>query len=147
MRSCPHIYSVLLLIALLSLSALPSCSHKDEVDEPEQKELLSDSLSALTEQVVLITDSTEWRVRLFKEHVLYSELSQYALPKPWRLPTHEEAATLRHCKYPTDANERFFTDDGYTFQMPSPSVTKAGSKQKYSILGLYVRRTVILVTF
>ena len=142
-----HIYCALLLILSLSLSALLSCSHKSE-DEPDEKiELIADSVSAATEQIVFETDSDEWHVRLFKEGVLYSELKQYVLPSPWRLPTHDEAKILRKQTYSTPAGERFFTDNGYTFQMPSASVTVAGSKKKYSIVGLWRRRTVIIVEF
>ena len=57
------------------------------------------------------------------------------------LPTREDAAILKTCTYPH--NERFITSDGYTFGMPSASVSKAGKKTKYSVLGLYKRTTVI----
>ena len=147
MTSRRHIYCALLLILSLSLSALLSCSHKSE-DEPDEKiELIADSVSAATEQIVLETDSDEWHVRLFKEGVQYAQLKQYVLPSPWRLPTQEEAKILRKQTYSTPAGERFFTDNGYTFQMPSASVTVAGSKKKYSIVGLWRRRTVIVVEF
>lgn len=148
MPSNLHILSVLLLTLGLSSLVLLSCSHSEDVESPDGKiQLLADSISAATEKVVLVTDSDEWRVRLFKEHVLSSELKLYSLPEPWRLPTHEEAKVLRHCEYSTDAGERFFTDNGYTFQMPSPSVTQAGNKKKYSIIGLWRRKTVIVVHF
>ena len=147
MTSRRHIYCALLLILSLSLSALPSCSHKDENAPEEKIELIADSVSAATEQIVFETDSDEWHVRLFKEGVPYSELKQYALPSPWRLPTQDEAKILRKQTYSTPAGERFFTDNGYTFQMPSASVTVAGSKKKYSIVGLWRRRTVIIVEF
>jgi hypothetical protein len=39
------------------------------------------------------------------------------------------------------------TSDGYTFGMPSASVSKAGSKTKYSVLGLYRRKTKVEVHF
>ena len=147
MTSRRHIYCALLFTLSLSLSALLSCSHKDENAPEEKIELIADSVSAATEQIVFETDSDEWHVRLFKEGVLYSELKQYVLPSPWRLPTQEEAKILRKQTYSTPAGERFFTDNGYTFQMPSASVTVAGSKKKYSIVGLWRRRTVFIVEF
>lgn len=139
----------LLILASLSLSVLLSCNHKDdEILTPDGKiQLLADSISENTENVVLVTDSDEWRCRVFKEHVKLEDLKLYALPSPWRLPTHDEAKVMRHYEYKTDAGERFFTDDGYTFQMPSPSVTQAGSKKTYTIIGLWRRRTVIEVRF
>ena len=95
--------------------------------------------------VVLRTDSDEWCVNLFKEHLLYSEAMTEVLPEPWHIPSKEEAKIL-HTLY-FSSSERFVTSDGYTFAMPSATVSKAGIKTKYSLLGLYVRRTVIVVTF
>lgn len=57
----------------------------------------------------------------------------------FRLPTHEEANVLRTVTYGTEG-ERYLTDDGYTFGMPSKSVTKAGKKTKYSVLAIHVRK-------
>ena len=148
MTSSRHILSVLLLIVGLSLSALPSCNHKEEVESPDGKvNLLADSISAATDKIVFVTDSDEWHCRVFKEGVRLSEMKTYTLPDPWRLPTRAEARILRGYEYTTNAGERFFTDDGYTFQMPSSSVTKAGSKKTYTIVGLWRRRTVIEFTF
>jgi hypothetical protein len=70
---------------------------------------------------------------------------QVEIPEPWKLPTKDEAKVLRSMTYPHD--ERFVTSDGYTFGMPSASVSKAGSKTKYSVLGLWRRRTIIEVPF
>ena len=95
--------------------------------------------------IVLETDSTEWRVRLFATGKLYAEAVQVEMPDPWQLPTHEDAQILKTLTYPSD--ERFVTSDGYTFGMPSPSVTKAGQKTKYSVIGLYIRPTTIDVPF
>ena len=95
--------------------------------------------------VVYGTDSTEWRVKIFKEHLLYSEAVETNLPAPWVIPSREEAQVLKTCSYPHD--ERFITCDGYTFGMPSSSVSKAGTKTKYSVLGLWKRKTVISVEF
>ena len=97
--------------------------------------------------IVLQTDSDEWQVQLFKEHLLYSEAVETNLPAPWRLPDREEAKVLKDLSYPTQSGERFVTSDGYTFGMPSASVTKAGAKTKYSVLGLHIRKTVISVEF
>lgn len=95
--------------------------------------------------IAYVTDSTEWRVKLFKEHLLYSEAVENNLPAPFHIPSREEAQVLKSCSYPHD--ERFITCDGYTFGMPSASVTKAGQKTKYSVLGLYIRPTVITIEF
>ena len=62
------------------------------------------------------------------------------------LPTREDATILKTCTY-GDGSERFVTSDGYTFGMPSSSVTKAGQKTQYSVLGLWKRQTVIIVEF
>ena len=98
-----------------------------------------------TEAIVYETDSTEWRVRVFAEHLLYSKAVEVNLPSPWLLPTREDAAILKTCTYPHD--ERFVTSDGYTFGMPSASVSKAGQKTQYSVLGLWKRRTIIIIDF
>ena len=95
--------------------------------------------------VVYETDSTEWHVRLVATGKLYTEAVQVAMPAPYRLPTKDEAQILKTLTYPSD--ERFVTSDGYTFGMPSASVTKAGAKNKYSVLGLWIRATTIDVPF
>ena len=97
------------------------------------------------EMIVLVTDSSEWHVRLFAEHIIYSTAVEVNLPSPWLLPTREDAAILKTCTYPH--NERFITSDGYTFGMPSASVSKAGQKTNYSVLGLWKRTTVITQTW
>lgn len=148
MTSSRHILFALLLTVGLLSSALQSCSHKEDVESPDGKvHLLADSISAATDKIVFVTDSDEWHVRLFKEGVQYAQLKQYVLPLPWRLPTQDEAKILRKQTFSTPAGERFFTDNGYTFQMPSASVTVAGAKKKYSIVGIWRRRTVIVVEF
>lgn len=139
-------YCVLPAILFLSLSIsvlLPGCSKKQ--NEPEQP---SGEPQPLTEAVIVLqTDSDEWQVQLFKEHLLYSEAVAVKLPAPWRLPDREEAKVLKDLSYPTQSGERFVTSDGYTFGMPSASVTKAGAKTKYSVLGLWRRKTIIDVPF
>lgn len=97
--------------------------------------------------VIYETDSTEWRVQIFKEHLLYSDAVTVALPSPWHIPTRDEATVLRTLTYASPSGERFITSDGYTFGMPSASVSKAGSKTQYSVLGLYIRQTVIVIDF
>ena len=140
MTSRRHISSALLLTLLLSLWA--ACTPKQ--DEPEQQE--QQEQQALSDAVtVLTTDSADWVVQLFKEHLLYAEAVAISLPSPFHIPTREEAQVLKTLEYPHD--ERFVTSDGYTFGMPSSSVTKAGAKTKYSVLGLAIRRNVIDVRF
>ena len=97
-----------------------------------------------TGTVVYLTDTTEWLVYVFATGVLASDA--YSVPEPYHIPTHEEAQTLRHIAYGV-SGQRYLTDDGYTFGMPSASVTKAGTKTKYSVLGLFIRSTVIVVPF
>ncbi|MBR4521061.1 MAG: hypothetical protein IKO63_06555 [Paludibacteraceae bacterium] len=93
---------------------------------------------------VLATDSDEWVVQIFKEHLLYSNAVTVKLSAPWSIPNREEAAILRTLTYPY-GSERFITSDGYTFKMPSQSVTKAGTKTQYSVLGLWRRRTMTII--
>ena len=90
------------------------------------------------------TDTTEWVVYVFETGVLVTD--DYGVPDPYHIPTHDEAHVLRHVTY-GPSGQRYLTADGYTFGMPSASVTKAGTKTKYSVLGLYVRPSVIVVPF
>lgn len=94
--------------------------------------------------VVYLTDTTEWVVYVFEKGVLVTD--DYGVPEPYHIPTHDEAQVLRHVTY-GPSGQRYLTDDGYTFGMPSASVTKAGTKTKYSVLGLYIRPSVIVVPF
>lgn len=128
-------FVLLLAIALISMSA---CT-PDEVGEVLPAEPLSPMV------IVHQTDSDEWQVQIFKEHLLYSEAQAVVLPSPFRLPNKAEAQVLRQVSLPSD--ERFITSDGYTFGMPSASVSKAGQKTHYSVLGLYRRTTLIRVPF
>jgi hypothetical protein len=122
----------------LSVSLL-ACNGNDPLPNDEQIG------TELPSEVVLQTDSDEWNVDFVAEGLYYSEAVAVSVPKPYRLPTKAEAQVLRHLSYPHD--ERFVTSDGYTFGMPSASVSKAGSKTKYSVLGLWRRRTIIEVPF
>jgi hypothetical protein len=99
----------------------------------------------LPSEVVCVTDSDEWRIALIAEGLYYDEAVSEPIPNPFRLPTKDEAKVLRSMSYPH--NERFVTSDGYTFGMPSASVSKAGSKTKYSVLGLWRRPTRIQIEF
>jgi hypothetical protein len=132
-----HISFALLLTLSLFISG---CRHKDEPTDPSD-----DHSVGSNEMIVYETDSTEWHVCLFATGKLYADAVQVSLPAPWRLPTREEAQILKTLTYPHD--ERFVTSDGYTFGMPSASVTKAGAKTKYSVLGLWIRATTIDVPF
>ena len=123
---------------LCILSLFTSCRN----DEPT---FGSDINVGSNEMVVYETDSTEWHVRIVATGKLYADAVQVTMPAPYRLPTKDEAQILKTLTYPSD--ERFVTSDGYTFGMPSASVTKAGSKTKYSVLGLHIRPTTIDVPF
>ena len=111
---------------------------------PPDDEHIGDATELLSE-VVCVTDSDEWKVALVAEGMYYAEAVGVSVPNPYRLPTRAEAQVLRWLTYPHD--ERFVTSDGYTFGMPSASVSKAGSKTKYSVLGLYRRKTKVEVHF
>ena len=100
--------------------------------------------TAIAGTVVYRTDTTEWMVYVFKAKVYASD--DLTVPAPFRLPTHEEAQVLRHIQYGV-SNQRYLTDDGYTFGMPSASISKAGSKTTYGLMGLYIRQTVITIEF
>ena len=139
-----HIFSAQAATLLLSLSlCMSACSGKtEEPANPSEQSITDDGSPGV---LVYETDSTEWRVKLFKEHLLYSEAVETNLPAPWRLPVKTEAQLLRTLEYASPSGERFVTSDGYTFGMPSTSVTKAGSKTQYSVLGLYIRHTTIVI--
>ena len=94
---------------------------------------------------VLESDSDEWKVCIVAEGLVYAEAVKTRMPEPWQLPTRDDAAVLKTLSF--ENGERFITSDGYTFGMPSASVSKAGAKTKYSVLGLWKRRTVIDVPF
>ena len=130
-----------LSISALIATAMVGCKHskKDEPTDP------SDHSVSANEMVVYETDSTEWHVCLVATGKLYADAVQVSMPAPYRMPTKDEAQILKKLTYPSD--ERFVTSDGYTFGMPSASVTKAGTKTRYSVLGLYIRPTTIDVPF
>ena len=124
----------------LSVSLLACSGNSNPPDDDhivDANELLS--------EVVCMTDSDEWRIAIIAESLYYHEAVSEPIPNPFRLPTKDEAKVLRSMTYPH--HERFVTSDGYTFGMPSASVSKAGSKTKYSVLGLYRRKTKVEVHF
>ena len=129
--------AALLLSLFLSMSA---CSGRTE--EPANHS----EPTAISETIVFETDTSEWHVCLFAQHLIYSKAVEVQLPSPWMLPTREDATILKTCTY-GDGSERFVTSDGYTFGMPSASVSKAGQKTQYSVLGLWKRKTVIVIDF
>ena len=129
-------------VLLAVISGLFISCRSDEPQNPSEQE---EQFVTSEEVIIYETDSTEWHIRLFKEHLLYSEAVAVELPEPWRLPSREEAQILKTCSYPHE--ERFITSDGYTFGMPSSSVSKAGQQTKYSVLGLWKRPTVIVIEF
>jgi len=134
-------YCVLPTILCLSLSIsvlLVGCSKKNEPEQP------GDPFADVS-KMVYETDSTEWWVCVIATGKLYAEAETVTIPDPYRLPVKEEAQVLRTCTL--SSSERFITSDGYTFGMPSASVTKAGQKTRYSVLGLSIRKTVIDVPF
>lgn len=95
--------------------------------------------------VVLQTDSDEWRVYVFQRGMYYADAVEVSLPPPWVIPTKEDAQILHTLYFPN--SERFITCDGFTFAMPSATVSKAGLKTKYSVLGVWYRPTVIYIPY
>ena len=129
-----------LLSLCLSLS-ISGCENPPT--EPSDDHIVD--VSKMAGVTVLESDSDEWQVCIVAECLVYAEAVKTQMPEPWQLPTREDAAVLRTLSF--EHGERFITSDGYTFGMPSASVSKAGAKTKYSVLGLWKRRTVIDVTF
>lgn len=117
---------------------LCSCSGEDIVDATE--------MVVPEGTLVLVTDSDEWRVEVFAERLVYNEAVQVAMPEPWVLPTKEEAKVLHDLTFGS-GQYRYVTSDGYTFGMPSASVSKAGSKTHYSVLGLCRKMTLYDIEF
>jgi hypothetical protein len=122
-------------------AALMGCTARN-VPSAEPRDTIPNEPPAGT--VVYLTDTTEWLAYVFETGVLVTD--DYGVPEPYHIPTHDEAQVLRHVTY-GPSGQRYLTDDGYTFGMPSASVTKAGTKTKYIVLGLFIRSTVIVVPF
>ena len=125
-------------LILLALLLLISCRK----DEPTVHADHSDGSYGV---VVYETDTKEWRVCVVATGLLYAEAVAVPIPAPYRLPTKDDAQILKTLTYPS--SERFVTSDGFSFAMPSASVTKAGAKTKYSVLGIHIRKTTIDVPF
>ena len=125
-------------LILLALLLLISC-RKDEPTATTDHSAGADGV------VVYETDTTDWRVCVVATGLLYAEAVAVPIPAPYRLPTKDDAQILKTLTYPS--SERFVTSDGFSFAMPSASVTKAGEKTKYSVLGLHIRKTTIDVSF
>jgi hypothetical protein len=121
-----------------ALMLLVACTAQNQPDD----EHIGDA-TELPSEVILQTDSDEWRIAIIAESLYYDEAVSEPIPNPFRLPTKDEAKVLRTLEY--SHRERFVTSDGYTFGMPSASVSKAGSKTKYSVLGLWRRPTRIYI--
>ena len=130
-----------LFISVLTTAVLSGCNRSKD-DEPNAP---SDHFVGTNEMIVYETDSTEWCVCLVATEKLYADAVQVSIPAPYSLPTKDEAQILKTLTYPS--SERFVTSDGCTFGMPSASVTKAGAKTKYSVLGLHIRKTASDVPF
>ena len=129
-----------LLILCLSLS-ISGC--KNPPTEPGDDHIAD--ANRMVGVTVLESDSDEWKVCIVAEGLVYAEAVKMRMPEPWQLPTRYDATVLKTLSF--EHGERFITSDGYTFGMPSASVSKAGAKTKYSVLGLWKRRTVIDVPF
>ena len=128
---------------LLSLSLFMSaCSGKKA--EPQAPSDSEQTAVSANDMVVFETDTTEWIVYTECANVTYG--SGYSVKEPFHIPTRDEAKVLKDLTY-GNGSQRFVTSDGYTFGMPSASVSKAGAKTKYSVLGLYIRRSAIIIEF
>ena len=86
---------------------------------------------------IYMNDSIEYLAYVAYEDILSG--TPVTLDTLFRLPTHEEAQLFKTLTY-GEEGVRYLTDDGYTFGMPSKSVTKAGTKTKYSVLAVHRRR-------
>lgn len=125
--------------AILIILLLVGCSANEPTQHAQQPQTTPPFGTA-----VYWTDSTEWRVNVFASGVLYG--IGYSVDSPYHIPTKAEAYTLKTITY-GPSGHRYVTCDGYTFGMPSASVTKAGSKTRYSVLGLWQRPTIIHIEF
>lgn len=137
---CNHITCFVPALLLSLLPCMSACHGHTEEPQDHSDEHFADA----NEMIVYKTDSTEWRIYTACSDVIYG--SDYSVKEPYHIPTRDEAKVLKNISY-GDGSQRFVTCDGYTFGMPSSSVTKVGSKTKYSVLGLWVRKSVIIVEF
>ena len=125
-----------LLVVLCLLPFISGCQHTG---------VLSSEPDAIKDAIVYKTDSDEWHVTIIAKHLFYAEAIDIRISDPWIIPTREDASILHKLEYPSE--ERFITSDGYTFAMPSASVSKAGQKTKYSVLGLWKRKIIYDIAF
>ena len=125
---------------------LTSCSKNDQnnPDDPTTSGL--NYTQGDSGDLVYEDEESEWYVHIFKTGMVYDQASKVVLPDPWYIPSREEGQILRTIPY-GDGKWRFVTNDGYTFGMPSASVSKAGAKKEYAVLGLRKRIKVIVVSF
>lgn len=126
-------------VCAILIAALVACSPQNVPEHTEQT-----PIDASSGTIVFETDSDEWRVYVFARGVLYG--SSYSVDSPYHIPTRDEAYVLKTLTFGSN-EQRYVTCDGYTFGMPSASVTKAGTKTKYSVLGLWRRQTTYFVPF
>ena len=130
-------------VLLLFLCLLPFMS----ACKPEEPENDGGERGQIGLRATVYSDEyEEWNVIYVKEHLLYVDAVAVRLPAPYVIPTRDDAVVLRRCNF-GDGSERFVTSDGHTFGMPSASVTQAGSKTRYSVVGLWKRPTVLVVDF
>lgn len=126
-------------VCLILIATLAACKPQNV---PEQTD--PTPITASDGTVVFETDSDEWHVYVFARGVLYG--SGYSVDSPYHIPTRDEAYVLKKLTFGSN-EQRYVTCDGYTFGMPSASVTKAGTKTKYSVLWLWRRQTTYFVPF
>lgn len=136
LRSSHHISFAVVIVVMCTLLSSCNPNGSNPPDEP---------IVSINESLVLATDSANWYVALFADGLLYADAMEVTIPSPYFLPTKQEAKILRDLNYPH--HERFVTSDGYTFGMPSASVSKAGSKTKYSVLGVRIKHNTIKIEF
>ena len=113
--------------------------------EPTPPDHIADTGNMVVDGVLIYRDdSTEWMVWVPYASVYVYD--SYPVDSPFHIPTREEAKILHTLRFGAK-NVRYLTDDGYTFGMPSASITKAGQKTKYSVLALYRRPYIINISF
>lgn len=126
-------YTILLTILFASCNAI------EPTQQTEPAEPIEHGYT-----IIYRDDSTEWLVWVPYSRVYVYD--SYVVDSPYHVPTHEEAKILKTITY-GPSGQRYLTDDGYTFGMPSASITKAGTKTKYSVLALWRRRYIITQDF
>ena len=139
----PVILCLLLSISVLT-TLLVGCKPSNPPDEQSQED---DHFVEANEVIGPVPAAAPPPVCLFKEHLVSRAAVKTNRPAPWSIPVRSEAQVLRTLEYASPSGERFITSDGYTFGMPSASVSKAGTKTQYSVLGLHIRKTTIDVPF